>query len=192
MAINAVTSTRAQLENVYVVAQRGTRFHLPTTIEEQIWRSSPGQPKQLAKGKGHPTPTPTSSQPSPSAKPKAQPKKKGGKGGGKGKKDKPSVKSSAKSSAKAGEVSFDNDDAEEEEEHDAEYDWDETEEYVAEEEQEDTFAEFAFATAYHSHVCEVCDPDDGEFVAPMGDSETHGESQEIVPLEGTGPRMRMR
>ena len=121
-------------------------------------------------------------QPSSSAKSKAQPKKKGGNGGGKGKKDKPFVKSSAKSSAKAGEVSFDNDDAEEEE-HDAEYDWDENEEYVAEEEQEDTFAERAFATAYHSHVCEVCDPDDGESVAPMGDSETHGESQEIVPLE---------
>ena len=104
------------------------------------------------------------------------------KGGGKGKKDKPSVKSSAKSSAKAGEVSFDNDDAEKEE-HDAEYDWDENEACVAEEEQEDTFAERAFATAYHSHVCEVCDPDDGEFVAPMEDFETHGESQETVPLE---------
>ena len=68
--------------------------------------------------------------------------------------------------AKAGEVSFDNDDAEEEDQN-AEYDWDENEEYVAEEEQEDTFAERAFATAYHSHVCEVCDPDDGELNAPV-------------------------
>ena len=133
----------------------------------------------------------TSSQPSSSAKPKAQPKKKGGKGGGKGKKDKPSVKSSAKSSAKAGEVSFDNDDAEEEE-HDAVYDWDETEEYVAEEEQEDTFAERAFATAYHSHVCEVCDPDDGEFVAPMGDLRLMGSHRKLYLWRSTGPRMRMR
>ena len=61
--------------------------------------------------------------------------------------DKPSVKSSTKSSAKAGEVSFDNDDAEEED-HDAEYDWDEDEEYVAEEEQVETFADHAFATPY--------------------------------------------
>ena len=77
---------------------------------------------------------------------------------------------------------LEHDDAEEEE-HDAEYDWDENEECVGEEEQEDTFAERAFATAYHSHVCEVCDPDDGELAAPMGDTETHGESQESAPLE---------
>ena len=149
--MNAAISIRARLENASDVAQKGTRF-------------------QMAKGKGRSTPTQTSSQPSSSAKPKAQPKKKSGKGGGKGKKDKPSVKSSvkssAKSSAKAGKVSFDNDDAEEEEHH-AENDWEEDEECVAEEEQEDTFAERAFATAYHSHVCEVCDPDDHEFESPL-------------------------
>ena len=118
--------------------------------------------------------------PSSSAKPKETTKEeKVPKEEVKGKKDKSSVKSSAKSSAKAGEVSFDNDDAEEED-HDAEYDWDENEEYVAE---EHPLAERAFATAYHSHVCEVCDPDDGELDAPMGDTETHGESQEIAPLE---------
>ena len=90
--------------------------------------------KQSTKGKGRSTSTSTPSRPSstakPKAQPKAQPKKKSAKGGGKGKKDKPSVKSSTKSSAKAGEVSFDNDDAEEED-HDAECDWDEDEEYVA-------------------------------------------------------------
>ena len=118
----------------------GAEGHSLSTCPRPSKSKSGGQPKQLAKGKGHSTPIPTSSQPPSSAKPKAQPKKKGGKGGGKGKKGKPSVKSSAKCSAKAGEVSFDNDEVEEEE-HDAEYDWDESEEYVAEEEQEDTFAE---------------------------------------------------
>ena len=131
----------------------------------------------MAGGKGRSTTNPTSSQPSPSAKPKAQPKKKGGKGGGKGKKDKPSVKSSAKSSAKAGEVSLDNDDAEEEDP-EAECDWDEEDNDVAEEEHEDTFAERAFATAYHSHVCEVCDPDDHDTDSPMGYPATTREFQE--------------
>ena len=127
------------------------------------------------KKKGHSTPTSTPSRPSSSAKPKAQPKKKSAKGGGKGKKDKPSVKSSTKSSAKAGDVSFDNDDAEEED-HDAEYDWDEDEEYVAEEEQGETFADHAFATPYHSHVCAVHDLDDGE-LERIGSTVTPGEPQ---------------
>ena len=55
-----------------------------------------------------------------------------------------------RSPLRTGEVSFDNDDAEEEK-HDAEYDWDENEEYAAEEEQEDTFAERAFEVG-NDHV----------------------------------------
>ena len=129
--------------------------------------------KQSTKGKGRSSQTPTSAKPSSSAKAKAQPKKDGAKGGGKGKKDKsstkssdkPSTKSSAKSStktsAKSGEVSFDNEDAEEEDP-DAEYDWGEEEEQVEEEQQEqvDTSADHAFATPYHSHVAEVLDLED--------------------------------
>ena len=130
----ASTSIRARLANVFVVAQRDTRF-LPA---HDLQRTSLAvQSKQSTKGKGRSTSTPSSTKPSSSAKPKAQPKaqpkKKSAKGGGKGKKDKPSGTSSTKSSAKAGEVSFDNDDAEEEE-HDAEFEWGEDEEYVAEEE----------------------------------------------------------
>ena len=64
-----------------------------------------------------------------------------------------------------------------------EYDWDENEEDVVEDEQEDTLAERAFATAYHSHVCEVCDPDDGDFVVSLGDSATQGDSQEGISSE---------
>ena len=140
---------------------------------------SGSQPKQSTKGKGRSTPTPTSAKHSSSAKPKAQPKaqpkKKSAKGGGKGKKDKPSGTSSTKSSAKAGEVSFDNDDAEEEE-HDAEYEWGEDEEYIAEEEQVETLADHAFATPYHSHVCVVRDLEDGE-PEPMGSTVAPGELQ---------------
>ena len=140
---------------------------------------SGSQPKQSTKGKGRSTSTSTSSKPSSSAKPKAQPKaqpkKKSAKGGGKGKKDKPSGTSSTKSSAKAGEVSFDNDDAEEER-HDAEYEWGEDGEYVAEEEQAETFADHAFATPYHSHVCVVHNLDDGE-LEPMGYTGAPGDSQ---------------
>ena len=134
---------------------------------------SGSQTKQSTKGKGRSSPTPTSAKPSSSAKAKAQPKKDGAKGSGKGKKDKsstkpstkPSTKSSAKSStktsAKSGEVSFDNDDAEEEDP-DAEYNWGEEEECVDEEEQEpvDSVADHAFATPYHSHVGAVHDLDD--------------------------------
>ena len=80
-----------------------------------------------------------------------------------------------KSSAKEGEVSFDNDDAEEEDP-DAEYDWGEDEEYVAEEEQVETVADHAFATPYHSHVCAVHDVDDGE-MEPMGSTLVPGEPQ---------------
>ena len=89
---------------------------------------------------------PTSVKPSSDAKAKAQPKKDGAKGKGKGNKDKSSTKSSTKPSttssnkssaksstkisAKSGEVSFDNDDAEEEDQ-DAEHAWgDEEEEQV--------------------------------------------------------------
>ena len=93
-------------------------------------KTKPGsQPKQSTKGKGRSSQTPTSSKPSSDAKAKAQPKD-SAKGKGKGKKDKSSnkpsakssttpsnkstAKSSTKTSAKSGEVSFDNDDAEEE------------------------------------------------------------------------------
>ena len=142
-------------------------------------KTKPGsQSKQSNKGKGRSSQTPTSVQPSSDAKAKAQPNKDGAKGKGKGKKDKsstksptkpsttPSSKSSAKSStktsAKSGEVSFDHDDAEEEDQ-DAEYDWgDEEEQQVEEEQQEHGTIEddHAFATPYHSHVGEVHDLED--------------------------------
>ena len=172
----------AQCAHEWKCLRCGVEGHSLSTCTRPSKTKSGGQPKQVAKGKGRSSPTPTSSQPSSSAKPKAQPKKKGGKGGGKGKKDKPSVKSSAKSSAKAGEVSFDNDDVEEEDQ-EAECDWDEEEDHVAEEEHEDTFAERAFATAYHSHVCEVCESEEHDFASPMGYSATHGESQESAFVE---------
>ena len=108
----------------------GADGHSLSTCTRPSKSKSGGRPKQMAKGEGRSTTNPTSSQPSPGAKPKAQPKKKGGKEGGKGKKGKPSVKSSAKSSAKAGEVSFDNEDAEEEDP-EAECDWDEEDIAVA-------------------------------------------------------------
>ena len=61
-----------------------------------------------------------------------------------------------RSPLKAGEVSFDDDDAEEEDP-DAEYDWvEEEEEHV------ETVADHAFATPYHSHVCAVHERHDGE------------------------------
>ena len=152
------------------------------------------QSKQSTKGKGCSSPTPTSSKPSSEAKAKAQPKKDGAKGKGKGKKDKssnkpsakssttPSNKSSAKSStktsAKSGEVSFDNDDAEEEAQGE-EYEWGEEdaeqveEEHLEHVEHEDQF----FATPYHSHVGEVHDTD-GDAVPPLhsmtSDDETSG------------------
>ena len=87
---------------------------------------------------------------------------------------KSSAKSSTKTSAKSGEVSFDNDDAEEEDP-DAEYDWGENEEYVDEEEQEhaDTVGEHAFANPYHSRVCAVHDLDDDE-MEPMGSTVISG------------------
>ena len=155
------------------------------------------QPKQSAKGKGRSSQTPTTAKPSSDAKAKAQPKKDGAKGKGSGKNDKsstksstkpyttPSNKSSAKSStktsAKSGEVSFDNDDAEEEDQH-AEYDWgDEEEEQVEEEQQEHVHIDedHAFATPYHSHVGEVHDLEDGE--AQSVQSMVSGD----LPLEAT-------
>ena len=172
----ATTSTRAPLENV---SWCGAEGHTLSSCTRPSKSKSDTTSKQSTKGKGRSTSTSTPSRPSstakPKAQPKAQPKKKSAKGGGKGKKDKPSVKSSTKSSAKAGEVSFDNDDAEEED-HDAECDWDEDEEYVAEEEQGETFADHAFATPYHSHVCVVHDLDDGE-LEPMGSTVTPGGPQ---------------
>ena len=145
---------------------------------------SGSQSKQSTKGKGRSSQTPTTGKPSSDAKAKAQPKKEGAKGKGKGKKDKsstksstkpsttPSNKSSAKSStktsAKSGEVSFDNDDAEEEDP-DAEYDWgDEEEEHVDEEQLEHVNMgdEHAFATPYHSHVGEVHELE-GDTVQPL-------------------------
>ena len=162
----------------------GADGHSLSSCTRPSRNKSGSQPnKQSTKGKGRSSPTPTSAKPSSSAKPKAQPKKNGAKGGGKGKKDKSSNKSSAKSStksstkssAKSGEVSFENDDAEEEDP-DAEYDWGEDEEYVAEEEHVDAVADHAFATPYHSHVCAVHDLDDGE-VEPQGSTVIPGELQ---------------
>ena len=168
----------------------GAEGHSLSTCTRPSKNKSGNQPKQSTKGKGRSTSTPTSAKPSSSAKPKAQPKKKSAKGGGKGKKDKssdkssakPSAKSSAKSSAKAGEVSFDNGDDEEEENPDAEYDWGEEEEDVAEEEQAETFADHAFATPYHSHVCVVHDLDEGA-LEPIGSPVTPGEPQLDVTSE---------
>ena len=118
----ATTSTRAPMENVSGVGAEG---HTLSSCTRPSKSKSDTTSKQSTKGKGRSTSTLTPSRPSstakPKAQPKAQPKKKSAKGGGKGKKDEPSVKSSTKSSAKAGEVSFDNDDAEEED-HDAECD----------------------------------------------------------------------
>ena len=149
------------------------RWALAFSCTRPSKNKSGSQTKQSTKGKGRSSQTPTSAKHSSSAKAKAQPKKDGAKGSGKGKKDKsstkpstkPSTKSSAKSStktsAKSGEVSFDNDDAEEEDP-DAEYTWGEEEECVEEEQQEpvDLVADHAFATPYHSHVGEVHDSDD--------------------------------
>ena len=148
-------------------------------------KTKSGNPnKQLNKGKGRSSQTPTLAKPSSDAKAKAQPKKNGAKGSGKGKKDKSSTKSSTKpsntpsnkstaksstkTSAKSGEVSFDKDDAEEEDP-DAEYDWGEEKEQVEEEQQEhvDTDADHAFATPYHSHVGEVHGTEDVD-VQPVG------------------------
>ena len=135
---------------------------------------SGSQSKPSTKGKGRSSQTTTSGKPSPEAKAKAQPKKDGAKGKGKGKKDKSSTKSSTKpsntssnkssaksstkTSAKSGEVSFDTEDAEEEDP-DAEHAWgDEEEEQVEEEQLEQGMADdHAFATPYHSHVGEVHD-----------------------------------
>ena len=151
----------------------GAEGHSLSSCTRPSKKKSESQSKQSTKGKGRSSSTSTSTKPSSSAKPKAQPKKNGAKGGGKGKKDKPSAKSadksattsstksSAKSSAKSGAVSFENEDAEEEDP-DAEIDWGEDEEYVAEEEPVDTIADHAFATPYHSHVCVAHDLRDRE------------------------------
>ena len=124
-------------------------------------------------------------------KAKAQPKKDGAKGKGKGKKDKSSTKSSTKpsttssnkssaksstkTSAKSGEVSFDNEDAEDEDP-DAEQVWgDEEEEQVEEEQLEQGMADdHAFATPYHSHVGEVHDLE-GDAVQPVHSLDSDGQ-----------------
>ena len=164
-------------------------------------KTKPGsQTKQVNKGKGRSSQPSTSSKPSSDAKAKAQPKKDGAKGKGKGKKDKsstksstkpsttPSHKSSAKSStktsAKSGEVSFDNDDAEEEDP-DAEYDWGgEEEEHLEEEQQEQTRkdTDHAFATPYHSHVGEVHDLEEGA-VQPVQSMASGGSPLEAASEE---------
>ena len=152
---------------------------------------SGSQSKQSTKGKGRSSQTPTSVKPSSDAKAKAQPKKDGAKGKGKGNKDKSSTKSSTKpsttssnkssaksstkTSAKSGEVSFDNDDAEEEDQ-DAEHAWgDEEEEQVEEEqlEQGTGDTDHAFATPYHSHVGEVHDLE-GDAVQPVHSMDSDG------------------
>ena len=158
----------------------GAEGHSLSSCTRPSKTRSGSQSKQSTKGKGRSSQTPTSSKPSSDAKAKAQPKKDGAKGKGKGKKDKsstkpsttPSNKSSAKSStktsAKSGEVSFDNDDAEEEDQ-DAEYDWGAEEEEHVEEEQLAHVTiddDQAFATPYHSHVGEVYDLD-GDTVPPL-------------------------
>ena len=169
----------------------GADGHSLSSCTRPSKNKSGSQPKQSTKGKGRSSQTPTSAKPSSSAKAKAQPKKDGAKGGGKGKKDKPvtksrtksSVRSSTKTSAKSGEVSFDNDDAEEEELN-AEYDWGEEEDHVEKEEQEhgDTVADHAFATPYHSHVCAVHDLDDA-VTEPMGSTIISGGLQLEATLE---------
>ena len=162
----------------------GAEGHSLSSCTRPSKTKSGSQSKQSTKGKGRSSQTPTSSKPSSDAKAKAQPKKDGAKGKGKGKKDKsstkpstkpsttPSNKSSAKSStktsAKSGEVSFDNDDAEEEDP-DAEYDWGDEEEAHDEEEQLEHVhidEDQAFATPYHSHVGKVHDFD-GDTVPPL-------------------------
>ena len=122
----------------------GAEGHSLSSCTRPSKKKSESQSKQSTKGKGRSSSTSTSTKPSSSAKPKAQPKKNGA--GGKGKKDKPSAKSadesstksSEKSSAKSGAVSFENEDAEEEDP-DAEIEWGEDKEYVAEEEPVDTY-----------------------------------------------------
>ena len=183
--MNAGTSTRARLENVSVVAQRDTRFLLAHDLQRTslaVNLSNRLKVKAVLhlprlRQSLHRVPSLRHSQRRKVPKEEVKVRK-------------TSLPPSLPRSPlrKQGEVSFDNDDAEEEDP-DAEYDWDEEEEYVAEEEQEDTFAERAFATAYRSHVCEVCDPDDGELNAPMGDAATHGESQEIASLARLVPRV---
>ena len=162
----------------------GAEGHSLTSCTRPSKTKSGSQSKQSTKGKGRSSQTPTSSKPSSDAKTKAQPKKDGAKGKGKGKKDKsstkpstkpsttPSNKSSAKSStktsAKSGEVSFDDDDAEEEAQV-AEHDWEDEEEDQDDEEQleqVDIEGDQAFATPYHSHVGEVHDLD-GDTVPPL-------------------------
>ena len=162
----------------------GAEGHSLTSCTRPSKTKSGSQSKQSTKGKGRSSQTPTSSKPSSDAKAKAQPKKDGAKGKGKGKKDKsstkpstkpsttPSNKSSAKSStktsAKSGEVSFDDDDAEEEAQV-AEHDWEDEEEDQDDEEQleqADIEDDQAFATPYHSHVGEVHDLD-GDTVPPL-------------------------
>ena len=150
----------------------GAEEHSLSSCTRPSKTKSGSQPKQSTKGKGRSSQTQTSAKPSSDAKAKAQPKKDGAKGKGKGKKDKSSTKSSTKpsttssnkssaksstkTSAKSGEVSFEKDDAEEEDP-EAEYDWeDEEEEQIDEEQQEQSTRDedHAFATPYHSHVGE--------------------------------------
>ena len=152
----------------------GAEGHSLSSCTRPSKTKSGSQSKQSTKGKGRSSQTTPSVKPSPDAKAKAQPKKDGAKGKGKGKKDKSSTKtstkpsntssnkssakSSTKTSAKSGEVSFDNEDAEDEDP-DAEHPWgDEEEEQVEEEQLEQDMADdHAFATPYHSHVGEVYD-----------------------------------
>ena len=162
----------------------GAEGHSLSSCTRPSKTKSGSQSKSSTKGKGRSSQTPTSSKSSPEAKAKAKPNKDEAKGKGKGKKDKsstktstkpsttPSNKSSAKSttktSAKSGEVSFDEEAAEEETQM-TEYDWEEEEVDNEEQEQQDQeqmTTDQAFATPYHSHVGEVPNLN-GDTVPPL-------------------------
>ena len=162
----------------------GAEGHSLSSCTRPSKTKSGSQSKSSTKGKGRSSQTPTSSKSSPEAKAKAKPSKDGAKGRGKGKKDRsssktstkpsttPSNKSSAKSttktSAKSGEVSFEEEAAEEETQM-TEYDWEEEEvdnDEQEQQEQEQMTTDQAFATPYHSHVGEVPDLN-GDTVPPL-------------------------
>ena len=185
----------------------GAEGHSLSSCTRPSKTKSDKQSKSSPKGKGRSSQTPTSSKPSSDAKAKAQPKKDGAKGKGKGKKDKssnkpsakssttPSNKSSAKSStktsAKSGEVSFDNDDAEEEAQ-DAEYEWGEEDAEQVEEEQLEYVEpeDQAFATPYHSHVGAV-NNEDGDAVPPLHSMTSDEETSETPWMTGKKVTLRL-
>ena len=181
----------------------GAEGHSLSSCTRPSKTKSGSQSNSSTKGKGRSSQTPTSSKPSPEAKAKAKPSKDGAKGKGKGKKDKsssktstkpsttPSNKSSAKSttktSAKSGEVSFEEEAAEEETQM-TEYDWEEEEvdnDEQEQQEQEEMTNDQAFATPYHSHVGEVPDLN-GDTVLPLHSMVSDTEVSEAQWMEENG------